>query len=196
MKQQTKQDKIPEGWKIVKIGKISKSYAGGTPSRSKKFYYGGNILWVKSGEVPNRNIIDTEEKISEEGLKNSSARNVPKNTVLVAMYGATAGKVGILKKEATTNQAVLAIVNNKDSFDYEFLYYLLFSKTNTLINTTQGTGQPNLSKTIVDNLELIIPQDIKEQEAISNILSTVDENLEILERERDEQQSDSGEASW
>ena len=178
-----KQTLTSKEWKIVKIGDISDSYAGGTPSRSKKGFYSGNILWVKSGEVSNRNIIDTEEKITESGLENSSAKKVPVNTVLVAMYGATAGKVGILRKEATTNQAVLAIVNDKSLFDANFLYYLLSSKTNKLVNTTQGTGQPNLSKTLIDSLEIILPVNIGEQTAIAKILSTTDEALEALERE-------------
>lgn len=179
-----KQTLIPKEWRLVKLGEISDSYAGGTPSRSKKGFYGGNILWVKSGEVSNRDIIDTEEKITESGLENSSARKVPANTVLVAMYGATAGKVGILRKEATTNQAVLAIADNKNMFDTEFLYYLLSSKTNKLVNTTQGTGQPNLSKTLIDSLEIIVPSNLQEQTAIAKILSTTDEALEALERER------------
>jgi len=177
------QNKIPEGWEYKKISQVSESHAGGTPSRAEKRYYGGSILWVKSGEVDNRDIIDTEEKITEEALKNSSAKIVPKNTVLVAMYGATVGKVGILRKEATTNQAVLAIISKNNSFDCEFMYYLLSSKTHKLINTTQGTGQPNLSKDLIDNLEVIIPP-LSEQKAISKIFSEVDLELDNIGRER------------
>ncbi len=169
--------KIPNDWKVKKIKEISKTYAGGTPSRSIIHYYEGNILWVKSGEINKGIIFDTEEKITELGLKNSNAKIVPKNTVLVAMYGATAGKVGILKVEGTTNQAVLAIPNDKNAFDYNFMYYLLSSKTQKFTNRTQGTGQPNLSKILIDNLIVQLPS-LLEQQKIALILSTIDKKLE------------------
>ena len=174
---------IPDDWDVAKVGDISDTYAGGTPLRSNKEYYGGNIRWVKSGEVNLGEIFDTKEKITESGLKNSSAKQIPENTVLVAMYGATAGKVGILRVKGTANQAVLAVPNNKGKFNYKFMYYLLSSKTNKLVNSTQGTGQPNLSKFLVDNLEIQLPP-ITDQEAIAEVLSTVDARLDIVERER------------
>ena len=176
MKQKLKQTEIgliPKEWDVIKLGEVSDTYAGGTPLRSNKEYYGGNIRWVKSGEVNLGEIFDTEEKITESGLKNSSAKQIPENTVLVAMYGATAGKVGILRVKGTANQAVLAIPNNKGKFNYRFMYYLLSSKTNKLVNSTQGTGQPNLSKFLVDNLEIQLPP-INEQTSIAEVLSTVD----------------------
>ena len=173
---------IPDDWDVAKVGDISDTYAGGTPLRSNKEYYGGNIRWVKSGEVNLGEIFDTKEKITESGLKNSSAKQIPENTVLVAMYGATAGKVGILRVKGTANQAVLAVPNNKGKFNYKFMYYLLSSKTNKLVNSTQGTGQPNLSKFLVDNLEIQLPP-ITDQEAIAEVLSTLDKRLDIVERE-------------
>ena len=173
---------IPDDWDVAKVGDISDTYAGGTPLRSNKEYYGGNIRWVKSGEVNLGEIFDTKEKITESGLKNSSAKQIPENTVLVAMYGATAGKVGILRVKGTANQAVLAVPNNKGKFNYKFMYYLLSSKTNKLVNSTQGTGQPNLSKFLADNLEIQIPP-ITDQEAIAEVLSTLDKRLDIVERE-------------
>jgi len=173
---------IPKEWGVVRITEISNTYAGGTPSRRIKKYYGGSIPWVKSGEVNHRDIYDTEEKITEEGLKNSSARWVPKDTVLIAMYGATAGKVGILRVGATTNQAVLAVPNTQRNFNPDFLYYMLAHKTRELIRSTQGTGQPNLSKQLIDNIRIPFPP-LPEQEKMAEILSTVDRKLE-LERER------------
>lgn len=167
---------IPEEWDVKKVSDTCKTYAGGTPSRSNKSYYNGSILWVKSGEIDQRFITDTEERITEDALANSSAKLVPKDTVLVAMYGATAGKVGVLKKEGTTNQAVLAVIPKNNTFDYLFMYYLLTSKTNKIISTTQGTGQPNLSKGLIDNVKVQVPL-LEEQKNITAILFKVDDQL-------------------
>jgi len=175
---------IPEEWNAYKIEDIVVAFAGGTPSRSEKKYYGGDINWVKSGEVAKEFIYDTEEKITSDGLKNSSAKLVPQNTVLVAMYGATAGKVGILKIEAVTNQAVLAIIPKNNSFDYRFMYYLLSSKTEELVKSTQGSGQPNLSKKIILDMYVPLPS-ITEQIKIVNILSDLDANLSSCKKHKD-----------
>lgn len=172
---QTEFGEIPEEWNIYKIEEIAEAFAGGTPSRINKNYYGNDISWVKSGEVAQGLIYDTDEKITEEGLKNSSAKLVPVNTVLIAMYGATAGKVGILKIEAATNQAVLALLPKKNSFDYRFMYYLLSAKTEELIKSTQGSGQPNLSKKIILDLFVMLPP-IEEQLRIVNLVSSFDFN--------------------
>lgn len=174
--------KIPTDWDFLQIKKLVKTYAGGTPSRSKDSYYGGNILWVKSGEVDQKRIYDTEEKITEDGFKNSSAKKVPKNSVLIAMYGATAGKAGILKSEGTTNQAVLALPPNDDRYSYEFLYYMISFNTARLMGITQGTGQPNLSKQIIDNVRIALPP-LEEQHKIASILSKI-ENLKNEEIKR------------
>jgi len=175
---------IPKEWEVVEIKEISKTYAGGTPSRRIKEFYNGLIPWVKSSEVTQGFIHKTEERITEEGFRNSNVRWVDKNTVLVAMYGATAGKVGILKIKATTNQAVLAIPNTYNRFNPGFLYYMLSLKTRKLIRTTQGTGQPNLSKGLIDRIKLPLPP-LPEQQKIAEILLTVDKKLE-LEKKRKE----------
>lgn len=174
--------KIPVTWEISPIKNLIKTYAGGTPLRSNKSYYKGNILWVKSGEVNQKRIYDTEEKITKEGYKNSSAKKVPKDSVLIAMYGATAGKVGILKCEGTTNQAVLALPPNEDKYFHEFIYYMISFNTNRLMGITQGTGQPNLSKQIIDRVKIALPP-LEEQYKIATILSKIEE-LENAELER------------
>ena len=117
-----------EGWKIKRIEEISKTTSGGTPSRKNKEYYCGDILWVKSGELEDNYIINTEEKITQDAEKNSSAKLFLKGTILMAMYGATVGKTAILKKEATTNQAICGIIPNNDNFNSEFLRYQLIFK--------------------------------------------------------------------
>lgn len=102
-------------WKKEQLKNILEdSYAGGTPNRSREDFYGGTIPWVTSGEVNQSKIIETNEYITDLGYKNSSAKMIPKNTVLLAMYGATAGQVSILKIPASSNQAVLAIIPCKE----------------------------------------------------------------------------------
>jgi type I restriction enzyme M protein len=124
-------------------------------SRSE-FYENGTIPWVKSGEVAQGFVTSAEEKITELGLKNSSAKIFPVNTVLVAMYGATAGQVGLLKIEATTNQAICGVLPN-DKFIPEFLYLILKRQTDYMISLGSGGAQPNISQAIIRNLQIPLP---------------------------------------
>ncbi len=142
---------------MKKIGDVFTTSAGGTPLRSKpEFYEGGTIPWLKSGEVAQGYIYKAEEFITESGLQNSSAKLFPANTVLVAMYGATAGQVGILKFEAATNQAVCGIFPNEHVVP-EYLYSVLKSKRDYLISLSSGGAQPNISQTVVRDLEIPLP---------------------------------------
>ena len=102
---------LPEGWAWVKLGDAFHTTSGGTPSRTEAKYYNGNIPWVKSGELDKGIIIDTEEKITEEAIKNSSAKIFPKGTLLIALYGATIGKLAFLGVDAATNQNPFALLN-------------------------------------------------------------------------------------
>ena len=102
------------GWQVKKLGDICHTGAGGTPLKSKKeFYENGTIPWLMSGEVSQGEVLTAKRFITKKGLENSSAKIFPKNTVLVAMYGATAGEVGVLRFEASTNQAVCGIIPNE-----------------------------------------------------------------------------------
>ncbi|MBN8567549.1 MAG: restriction endonuclease subunit S [Flavobacteriales bacterium] len=152
-------------WKYIKLGLVCKTGAGGTPLKSKKEYYANaNIPWLLSGEVNNRNITESKNFISKLGLENSSARIFPKNSVLIAMYGATAGQVGILRFEAASNQAVCAIYPN-DTFISEFLYYFFLNEKERLIAKAVGNAQPNISQVKIKDTEVpIIP--IEEQQTI------------------------------
>ena len=165
--------KIPKTWNIMKIKDVADTYSGGTPSRSITEYYMGKIPWIKSGEINKEEILDTEEKITEEALKNSSAKMVKSNTLLMAMYGATAGKVAITKIDASINQAIAAIVPKKNLTINHYLYYSLQLILNKVISRTQGSGQPNLSQTIINNIELALPP-LNEQIKISEIITTID----------------------
>lgn len=174
--------KPKEGWKKVKLGEvINDSYAGGTPNRSRGDYFGGGISWVTSGEVNNPEISSTLENITIEGLNNSSAKWIPENSILVALYGATAGQVSMLRIKATSNQAVLAVIPNAEITDTMFLFYQIVYNKDNLLYLAQGSGQPNLSKNLVDRLEISIP-DLSEQRRIASILSSIDAKIESEEK--------------
>jgi type I restriction enzyme S subunit len=165
--------RIPKEWQIAKIEDLAQTSSGGTPSRGKKEYFGGNIPWVKSGELKDNSIYDTEEKITQDGLKNSAAKIFPKGTLVVALYGATVGKTGILGIDATTNQAVCAILPNDVTFDAGFLRYYLIFKREQLIAISAGGAQPNISQEIIRMMRIALPS-IQEQQKIVRVLSAVD----------------------
>lgn len=166
-----------EGWKIKRIEEIAKTTSGGTPSRTNKEYYNGDILWVKSGELDDNYIVDTEEKITQNAVKNSSAKLFPKETILMAMYGATVGKTAILKKEATTNQAVCGILPNEDNFNNEFLRFQLIFKREDFLKQRYGGAQPNISQTIIKTFEVFLPP-LPEQHKIAHVLSSAQKAIE------------------
>ncbi len=156
-------------WKYESLGKILKTTSGGTPARSNKLYYLGSIPWLKSGELnDNMHIIKSKEHITEEAIKKSSAKLFPKNSVLIALYGATTGKLGILEKESTTNQAVCAILPNKD-YSPKLIFYYLLSKRQYLINKGKGGAQPNISQGVLKNLEIPLISPEQQQLIIDEI---------------------------
>lgn len=149
---------IPVGWgvKLIKDFCLDMK-SGGTPSRTNYEYWNKqDIPWLKTGEIKNNIILNTEEYISDEGLKNSSAKLLPVNTVLMSMYGANAGEVGLLKIESTTNQACCGMIC-KNLSDASFLYYHLV--VNQEFNHSQAIGgaQQNLSKDYIENIKVVIP---------------------------------------
>lgn len=156
-------------WPTARLGDVCKTGAGGTPLSSKKEYYkGGTIPWLVSGEVAQGEITSSSNFISKLGLENSSAKIFPKDTVLVAMYGATAGQVGILRFPAATNQAICGILPN-ERFLPKFMYYLMLSKKRELIAQAAGNAQPNISQVKIRNTIIpILP--LPEQERIVTIL--------------------------
>jgi type I restriction enzyme S subunit len=168
--------------KIVRLGDAFKTTSGGTPSRRNANYYRGEIPWVKSGELKSNIILDTEEKISAEAVINSSAKVFPKGTLLIALYGATIGKLAWLGIDATTNQAVCGIFNNEDH-DLRYLYWYLFHKRKKLIEAGIGGAQPNISQTILKNLEVPLPKKQQQQQLVSKIeelFSEVDKGIEEI----------------
>ena len=173
-------DSTPTGWLTLTIQDIADLSAGGTPKRDVADYYAvDGIRWVKSGELRQGAIFETEEKITELGLKNSSAKLVPAGTPILAMYGATAGVVGWLSVEAATNQAVLA-ATPKAGFNAKFIYFLLTNVADRLIARQQGGAQPNLSKKLVATFPVVTPP-LPEQERIAEILTSVDDSIRATE---------------
>lgn len=129
--------------------------SGGTPNRSKEDeYFNGEINWVKTKELNDWIISNTEEKITKEGLNNSSAKLYPANTILLAMYGVTVGKIGIIQKDMACNQACCAIIVDDNKIEYWFLFYYLIALRSRLIALSVGSAQPNISSGIIKNLKI------------------------------------------
>lgn len=165
---------------MVPLNSICQTASGGTPNSSTREYYeNGTINWLKSGEVRQGLIYSVEQKITELGLKNSSAKIFPVDTVLVAMYGATAGQVGLLKVESTTNQAICGILPS-DRIIPKFLFYLLKGKKDSLITLSTGGAQPNISQKIIRNLQIPLPP-LPIQE---DIIAELDSYQKIIEGAR------------
>ncbi|MCP4114122.1 MAG: restriction endonuclease subunit S [Desulfobacteraceae bacterium] len=157
-------ESLPQNWEIVAIEQIANTSSGGTPKRTEESYFKGNIPWVKSGELRDGKITSIAESITEEGLKNSSAKIFPKGTLCIAMYGATVGKVGILSCDAATNQAVCAIFL-PHSIETKYLFYSLKNLKTKLIAISKGGAQPNISQSVVQNTEILLAP-TKEQKRI------------------------------
>ncbi|EAL4055831.1 type I restriction endonuclease [Campylobacter coli] len=174
--------KLPQGWEWKSLGEIANTSSGGTPSRNKKEYWeNGNIKWLKSGELNDGYIDFIEENITEEAIKNSSAKIFQKGTLLIAMYGATAGKLGILNLDSTTNQAICAFLHKDKNIKFleKFLFYFLFFLRDKIIKDSFGGAQPNINQTYIKNLQIPLPP-IKEQEQIAKHLDFVFEKTKAL----------------
>lgn len=173
-------------WKREPLGHLFCMTSGGTPNRKiKEYYKSGTIPWVKSGELEFGIITDTEEKISEKGLQNSSAKIFPKGTLLVALYGATIGKLSFLGIDAATNQAVCGIFES-ETVSLKYLYYYLMLQRPNLIRKGIGGAQPNISQTILRQLIIPYPVERKEQERIvariEELFSQLDNGVETLQK--------------
>ena len=153
------QGKIPKNWSVQSIEEfVDDMKNGGTPKRGESDYWdNGTVPWLKTGEINNNIIIKSEEYITELGLKNSSAKLLPINSIIMALYGkGTAARIGLLKLEATTNQACCAMICN-DFNKTLFLYLFLLFNQKEIENLASGSVQQNLSKDLIANLELVVP---------------------------------------
>ena len=182
----------------IKISELcTKVCSGGTPKSSVPSYYDGNIPWLNTKEINFNRIYSTEKSITEDGLNNSSAKWIDKNAVIVAMYGATAGKTAISKIPLTTNQACCNLMIDADKADYRFVYYALVSEYNRLASLANGGAQQNLNAQQIKEFEIPIFS-LKDQKRIANILSTLDDKIELNRRINDnlEQQAQALFKSW
>lgn len=157
-------------WRYLKIADFCSTGSGGTPSKSKPEYYeGGDIPWIKSGDLKDSTIYDANEYITAAGLENSSAKIVEKDSILIAMYGATVGRLAILGINAATNQAICNIRPDTTIADMKYLYYFLRSKFSYFVENAVGGAQPNISQGLIKSLEVPLPSLI-EQKRIADIL--------------------------
>ena len=173
-----------DAWEQRKLGEVSESYSGGTPSVGVKEYYGGQIPFIRSAEI---NSEITELFLTEEGLKKSSARLVAMGDILYALYGATSGEVGRARLRGAINQAILAI-NPHTGYDSEYLAQWLRKSKHSIIETYLQGGQGNLSGTIVKELLVDFPS-LKEQRAIGDFFSQLDHLITLHQRELEKLQN-------
>ncbi len=175
-------DGVPEGWTRKAIGDYYNTSSGGTPSRKVPEYFTGDIPWVKTGELLGGFVIDTEEKITEEAVHNSSAKLFPKRTVLVALYGATVGALGVLSMPATTNQACCAVIPTDTSPGFAYAYLTLAHNRERLVGLSAGAAQKNISQQLVREFPFLVPgQTI--QETFNRFVEPTFDQFENLQRQ-------------
>ena len=160
----------------VKISDVvSAAFAGGTPARNEPDFYGGDIPWLKSGEVENDSIVTASESITEAGLRGSSAKLVPPGATVVAMYGQgdTKGRAGFVEASVCTNQAVLALIPDESTVLPRFLLHAVRSKTDDLRRRAVGSSQPNLNKALVLTQTIPMPDSLADQERALTVIDSV-----------------------
>ena len=170
-------------WKKYRIKDISKKInSGGTPKSSEKSFYDGTIPWLNTKEIDFNRIRKTERCITDEGFANSSAKWIPKGSVIVAMYGATAAKVAYSLIDLTTNQACCNIIVDDTIADSQFVYYYIQSSYQELLNLACGAAQQNLSLGVIADFPILLPP-LDTQRRIAAILSSLDDKIDLLHRE-------------
>lgn len=170
------------GWKSITLGELGRWGSGGTPKSGRTEYYGGDIPWVRSGDLEDGPITRHAVTITDAGLANSSAKWIPGGTVLLAMYGATIGRVGLTTYPVTTNQAVAALQCERSLITPEFAFWLLRSLKPAFVGAGQGGAQPNISQTIIKSWPVLVPS-LEEQEQIVRGLEWAFSDIERLTSE-------------
>ena len=154
-------DGVPEGWEKKKIDDVCASISSGsTPSRNNKSYWeNGNIKWVKTKELQDGWILDTEEYITQDGYNNSSTKMFPPNTVLMAIYASpTLGRLGVLATECCCNQAALGLIADETKISWQWLWWKLYELRDDFNSIARGAGQQNISGIVVKNKMIVVPE--------------------------------------
>ncbi|AWX07959.1 restriction endonuclease subunit S [Prevotella intermedia] len=182
---------LPKGWKRTKLIEECQTSSGGTPSRSKSEYYiNGTIPWIKTGELQDNILINTEEYITEDAVKHSSAKIFPKGTLLMAMYGVNIGKLGISEIEATCNQACCVFTPKQIDYKY-YLYHYFKSIREYLLSISFGAAQQNLSQELIKAIKVIFPNEsintnfVRKIEPLYKKISFLQKQNTLLTRQRD-----------
>ena len=170
---------VPDGWCWTTLGEIGNWQAGATPSRMRKDYYGGNIPWLKTGDLTDGYIYEIPETITDKALEETSVKLNPTGSVLIAMYGATIGKIGILTFPATTNQACCACVDYK-AVTQKYLFYFLLSYKEGFVKMGGGGAQPNISKEKIISTLIPVPP-IAEQNRIADVIERLIAFIETID---------------
>lgn len=183
----TGKKRLPEfsgEWNQFRLGEMTEIYSGGTPSTTISEYWGGSIPWMSSGELNNKKIYDVEGRITQKGMQNSSAHLIPKYCVLIGLagQGKTRGTAAYNYISLCTNQSIAAIYPNDKKFDSRFLYYIIDSMYESLRELSSGDGgRGGLTKGLISNLEIYMPE-VPEQQAVAQVLSDMDSEIEQLEK--------------
>ena len=184
-------NRLPKGWKRTKLIKNIKTSSGGTPSRNKGEYYkNGTIPWIKTGELQDCILINTEECITEDAVNNSSAKLFPKGTLLMSMYGVNVGKLGISEIEATCNQACCVFTPKHIDYKY-YLFHYLKSIREYLLSISFGAAQQNLSQELIKSIRVLFPDEetnisfVKEVQPLFKEISIIQQQNQLLTRQRD-----------
>ena len=176
-------ENLPQGWIECTLGNIGSWSSGATPSRSNKMYYtNGTVNWLKTGDLNDSYVDCISEKITDLALKECSVRLNPKDSVLIAMYGSTIGKIGILTTPSTTNQACCACITYSGTYN-KFLFYLLMSQKEILQMKAEGGAQPNISKEKIVNFSILLPptqEQVRIVQAIDTLFIILDGIVEDL----------------
>ena len=187
---------IPDSWCIRKLNNLLNAIGSGTTPKGNDNYYDGDIYWLNTGDLNDSYISTINKTVTEIALQECSTLKIfPKDSVVIAMYGATIGKLGILMFPATTNQAC-CVMSCSEQLNNKYLFYLLFAAREFIINLSYGAGQPNISQETIKSFRLSFPS-IKEQEAIAGYLDrkcgAIDETIEkqksVIEKLKEYKQS-------
>lgn len=167
---------LPNAWTIETLDNVADWTSGGTPSSKDSTLYGGNIPWIVIGDLNEGEVFETEKTITQKGLDSSSAKKLPVGTVMVAMYGASIGRTGVMGKEMTTNQAIVCGIPKGEKIFGQYLLYFLQSQKNEFIAAGKGGAQPNISQGVVKSWKIPLPP--KDEQL--QIINEIDSQLEHL----------------